>query len=163
ANHGATGVLPGHSLAGRAPRARRPATALGEARARGPGRRPASSHPAAAALAAIAGHLWHFIHRQSRRLARVSRTPRTGTAAAPSLRDAMQVIGKLCHDAGARLLVNSVHPAAWWRQADGVHLRWTDAAALHARPELHEHALVGVSAHDNDQVVQARNLGADFA
>ncbi|HYG43708.1 MAG TPA: thiamine phosphate synthase, partial [Bordetella sp.] len=62
-----------------------------------------------------------------------------------------------------RLLVNSVHPAAWWRQADGVHLRWADAALLHARPELPADALVGVSAHDNTQIVHARDLGADFA
>ena len=82
---------------------------------------------------------------------------------ATSLRDAAQTIIKLCHAAGARVLINSVHPAAWWRQADGVHLRWEDAAALHARPELPEGALVGVSAHDNAQIVHAREIGADFA
>ncbi|CAM4404489.1 Nudix family hydrolase [Bordetella muralis] len=82
---------------------------------------------------------------------------------ATSLRDAVQTIVKLCHAAGARVLINSVHPAAWWRQADGVHLRANDAAALHARPELPEGALVGVSAHDNAQIVHAREMGADFA
>ncbi|HYG43984.1 MAG TPA: Nudix family hydrolase, partial [Bordetella sp.] len=82
---------------------------------------------------------------------------------AVSLRDAMQAVLKQCHAAGARLLINSVHPAAWWRQADGVHLRWADAALVHARPELPAGALVGVSAHDNAQIVHARDLGADFA
>lgn len=82
---------------------------------------------------------------------------------ATSLRDAVQTIVKLCHAAGARVLINSAHPAAWWRQADGVHLRTNDAAALHARPELPEGALVGVSAHDNAQIVHAREMGADFA
>ncbi|MCD0506043.1 thiamine phosphate synthase, partial [Bordetella petrii] len=43
------------------------------------------------------------------------------------------------------------------------HLRWDDAAALQARPELPADSLVGVSAHDNTQVVHARELGADFA
>ncbi|OZI29551.1 NUDIX hydrolase [Bordetella genomosp. 7] len=83
--------------------------------------------------------------------------------AATSLRDAMQAVARQCHAAGARLLINSVHPQAWWRHADGVHLRWSDAAALHARPALPEHAWVGVSTHDNAQVMHARNLGADFA
>ncbi|GAB1577471.1 Nudix family hydrolase [Bordetella petrii] len=82
---------------------------------------------------------------------------------ATSLRDAMQAVLRLCHAAGARLLVNSIHPASWWRQADGVHLRWADAAALQVRPDLPAGALVGVSAHDNAQVVHARDLGADFA
>ena len=68
-----------------------------------------------------------------------------------------------CHAAGARLLVNSIHPAAWWKEADGVHLRAADAARLDARPALPEGALVGASAHDNAQVTHARDLGADFA
>src|SRR5690606_30802754 len=82
---------------------------------------------------------------------------------ATSLRDAVHTIVKLCHAAGARVLINSVHPAAWWRQADGVHLRWNDAAALSTRPELPDGALIGVSAHDNAQIAHARDLGADFA
>ncbi|KAG1257040.1 hypothetical protein G6F65_016059 [Rhizopus arrhizus] len=57
----------------------------------------------------------------------------------------------------------NAHPAAWWKEADGVHLRTADAARLTARPELPKNALVGVSAHDNAQVVHARDLGADFA
>ncbi|ARP96661.1 Nudix family hydrolase [Bordetella genomosp. 13] len=84
-------------------------------------------------------------------------------AAAASLHQAMQAVLARCRAAGARLLVNSAHPDAWWREADGVHLRAADAAALHARPELPSGALVGVSAHDNAEVLRARMLDADFA
>jgi 8-oxo-dGTP diphosphatase len=83
--------------------------------------------------------------------------------ASASLHEALQQIVKRCRAAGARVLVNSAHPAAWWREADGVHLRSADAARLTSRPELRAGALVGVSAHDNAQVVHARELGADFA
>ena len=44
-----------------------------------------------------------------------------------------------------------------------MHLRSADAARLTARPALPAGALVGVSAHDNAEVVHARELGADFA
>jgi 8-oxo-dGTP diphosphatase len=84
-------------------------------------------------------------------------------AGAASLHEVFQQVIKRCHAAGARVLVNSAHPAAWWKEADGVHLRTADAARLHARPELPAGALVGVSAHDNAQVVHAREIGADFA
>ncbi|AHV94215.1 Nudix family hydrolase [Bordetella holmesii] len=69
----------------------------------------------------------------------------------------------LCRRAGAQLLVNSVHPQDWWQQAHGVHLRASDAAALHSRPLLPEGSLVGVSAHNHAEIVHARELGADFA
>ena len=84
-------------------------------------------------------------------------------ANASSLHEVLQQVIKRCRAAGARVLVNSAHPAAWWKEADGVHLRTANAARLHARPELPAGALVGVSAHDNAQVVHARELGADFA
>jgi 8-oxo-dGTP diphosphatase len=82
---------------------------------------------------------------------------------APSLHHAMHAALMLCRAAGARMLVNSVHPPEWWREADGVHLRAADAAWLTQRPALPESSLVGVSAHDPAQVVVARGLGADFA
>ncbi len=68
-----------------------------------------------------------------------------------------------CRRAGARLLVNSAHPQAWWRLADGVHLRAADAASLHSRPDLPAGSLVGVSAHNHAEIQRARELGADFA
>jgi 8-oxo-dGTP diphosphatase len=79
-----------------------------------------------------------------------------------SLRAAMREALRRCRAAGARLLVNSAHPADWWREADGVHLRAADAAALRERP-LPEGALVGVSAHSQEEIARARELGADFA
>jgi 8-oxo-dGTP diphosphatase len=82
---------------------------------------------------------------------------------ASSLHEVMQAVLKRCRAAGARLLVNSVHPAAWWKEADGVHLRGADAARLAARPALPAGALVGVSAHGNAEVAHAREIGADFA
>ncbi|MFJ0942671.1 Nudix family hydrolase, partial [Bordetella bronchiseptica] len=86
-----------------------------------------------------------------------------GGADAASLRDAMQAILAQCRAAGARLLVSSRHPQAWWREADGVHLTARDAQALKQRPALPEGALVGVSAHGHAEIVHARDLGADFA
>ncbi|CAB3915068.1 Nudix family hydrolase [Achromobacter denitrificans] len=82
---------------------------------------------------------------------------------ASSLHEVLHSVLKRCRAAGARVLINSAHPAAWWKEADGVHLRSADAARLTARPALPAGALVGVSAHDNAEVVHARELGADFA
>ncbi|WP_251864676.1 Nudix family hydrolase [Achromobacter sp. Marseille-Q4962] len=83
--------------------------------------------------------------------------------AATSLHELLQQVLRRCKAQGARVLVNSAHPAAWWREADGVHLRAADAAGLSARPALPDGALVGVSAHDNAEVLHARDLDADFA
>jgi 8-oxo-dGTP diphosphatase len=84
-------------------------------------------------------------------------------AGAATLHDALLQVLQHCRHAGASVLVNSAHPHAWWQEADGVHLRAIDAAALTQRPDaLHADAKVGVSAHDAAQVIQARNIGADF-
>lgn len=89
---------------------------------------------------------------------------------AASLQAALQAVLQRCHAAGAQVLVNSVHPRAWWAQADGVHLRAADAAAVAAgagqaqalREALGPQAKVAVSTHDAAQVAVARELGADF-
>ncbi|OWT75619.1 MULTISPECIES: Nudix family hydrolase [unclassified Achromobacter] len=99
-------------------------------------------------------------------------------ADAPSLHAALQAVLQRCRAAGAQVLVNSVHPRAWWTEADGVHLRAADAADLvagravdHAadsgpaqalRAALGPQAKVAVSTHDADQVAVARELEADF-
>ena len=79
-----------------------------------------------------------------------------------------QVLAR-CRAAGARLLVNSVHPWAWSHEADGLHLRSADAhlqadgrsrSALLAT--LPEHALLAVSVHSPADVAVARRLEADF-
>jgi len=83
---------------------------------------------------------------------------------ADSLHQALRQVLARCRAAGARLLVNSVHPSEWWGEADGVQLRAADAAVLAARPALAAPgALVGVSAHDAAQLASASRLGADFA
>lgn len=45
------------------------------------------------------------------------------------LHEAFVKVLELCHRYQAVCLVNSVHPQAWWQQADGVHLRAADARA----------------------------------
>lgn len=83
--------------------------------------------------------------------------------ASASLHEALGQVLKPCREAGARVLVNSAHPEAWWRQADGVHLRAADAAARAQRPLARDDYWVGVSVHDAEQMAQARRLDADFA
>src|SRR5690606_2115774 len=93
---------------------------------------------------------------------------------------AFKQVVQLCHEHGARCLVNSCHPEDWWSQADGVHLRAADALALaSATSDAPEHApalspaavalrarvpgLIAVSAHTADDLAAARLLQADFA
>jgi len=85
-------------------------------------------------------------------------------AADAALHAAMQQTLTLCRKAGARLLINSVHPKSWWQEADGVHLRAADAAVRHARPDVATAvATVGASAHTAEELTQAANINADFA
>ena len=86
-----------------------------------------------------------------------------GGVAAPDLYEALVTVLARCRAAGARVLVNSMHPAQWWALADGLHLRSTDAAHLSTRPALAEGALLGVSTHNLAELAQARALNADFA
>lgn len=66
-----------------------------------------------------------------------------------------------CHTYGAKLIVNSIHPKAWWAQADGVQLRSQDAVQLEQRP-LEQDKFVGVSCHHLADVLYANHLNADF-
>ena len=86
-----------------------------------------------------------------------------GGVSAPNLAEALITVLARCRAAGARVLVNSMHPAKWWALADGVHLRSIDAANLSTRPALAEGALLGVSTHNLAELAQARTLNADFA
>lgn len=79
------------------------------------------------------------------------------------LHQALQSVLARCHAAGARILVNSIHPEAWWHEADGVHLRSQDAAQLNSRPTLAAGKRVGVSTHNLPELEHARALDADFA
>ncbi len=81
--------------------------------------------------------------------------------AAESLHEILCRMLALTRAAGARVLVNSVHPAQWWGQADGVHLRSTELSA--ATGDLPGHCWIGASAHNARELDQARAAGARFA
>lgn len=86
-----------------------------------------------------------------------------GGVAALDLQQALVTVVARCRAAGARVLVNSIHPPEWWALADGVHLRSSDAACLSTRPALAAGAQLGVSTHNLEELAQARALNADFA
>ncbi len=77
---------------------------------------------------------------------------------------AFQQVVERCHEFGARCLLNSVHPADWWQQADGVHFRAADAVSrqLAGLAEPPHTGLIGVSVHTADDLAAARDLDADF-
>ncbi|MDY3331343.1 MAG: Nudix family hydrolase [Pelistega sp.] len=66
-----------------------------------------------------------------------------------------------CHEHGAKLLINSAHPRAWWALADGVQLRAQDAVQLDERP-IPSDKLMGVSCHHLADILYANHLQADF-
>ncbi|MCC2597615.1 Nudix family hydrolase [Pusillimonas sp. MFBS29] len=83
-----------------------------------------------------------------------------------ALHAAFGQVVRLCHEYGARCLVNSCHPEHWWPQADGVHLRAADAVALAdggttIKDQIE--GLLAVSAHSATELDAARTLSADFA
>jgi 8-oxo-dGTP diphosphatase len=80
--------------------------------------------------------------------------------ASNSLHAALRDVLSRCHAAGARVLINSVHPLAWAQQADGLHLRSEDARQQ--RPELGQHQLLAMSTHHAEDLARARALRADF-
>lgn len=51
-------------------------------------------------------------------------------ADAAEVRAGLEAVLRVCREAGAPCLVNSVHPEEWWVLADGVQLRAKDAAAF---------------------------------
>lgn len=65
-----------------------------------------------------------------------------------------------CVSHGARLIVNSTHPHAFWSRADGVHMTARDLMRLDARPDV---AWCIASCHDDDQLERAGALGIDAA
>ncbi len=81
----------------------------------------------------------------------------------PELKAALDLVLTRCHAAGARVLINSIHPESWLLGADGLHLRSNDAQACLKRPALEKHQLLGVSTHNLSDLNQARKLEADFA
>lgn len=84
------------------------------------------------------------------------REPGLDDADAEALFDQVRVLTRA---AGATLLVNSRHPQALWRKAEGVHLTSADLAALRQRPELE---WVGASVHSAAEIEHAAQLQLDF-
>ena len=83
------------------------------------------------------------------------------TGDADSLREAFTATLALCRQHGARCLVNSHHPSAWWSEADGVQLRADDAARV-LQDDTRPPGWLGVSAHTAADIECARQLQADF-
>jgi 8-oxo-dGTP diphosphatase len=65
-----------------------------------------------------------------------------------------------CEACGCLLMVNSAHPAHYWTEAGGVHLRAADLMRTGSRPGV---ARVGASCHNPDELSRAATLGADYA
>lgn len=65
-----------------------------------------------------------------------------------------------CRHHGARLIVNSAHPASYAQACDGVHMRAAELRLGVSRPRLR---IVGASCHDAEELALAARLGADFA
>lgn len=80
---------------------------------------------------------------------------------AKSLQAIFEYMLERCHAYGAQLIVNSVHPKAWAKKADGIQLRAQDAVQLDERP-LPKDKLVGVSCHHLADILYAQQLEADF-
>ncbi|CAM5203031.1 Nudix family hydrolase [Oligella ureolytica] len=68
---------------------------------------------------------------------------------------------ELCHQRGAKLLINSRHPRNWWPLADGVQLRSADAIQLEERP-IPADKLLAISTHHLADILYAQILDADF-
>lgn len=81
------------------------------------------------------------------------------------LHNALQKTTELCHQYGAKCLINSVHPWDWVGDTDGMHLRSQDAAQLvkqHQPAPIAEHQLLGLSAHHAQDLAHAATLASDF-
>ena len=68
----------------------------------------------------------------------------------------------VCHDYGARLLLNAHPDLVEEVAADGVHLTSERLMALSSRP-LGADKLVAASVHNEEQLLQAQKLGIDFS
>lgn len=74
---------------------------------------------------------------------------RTDNRGQDALYAAFQSVLALCRQHNAYCIVNSVHPAQWGEQADGIHYRAADAAALAGQPLDHS---TDPASHGNNPV-----------
>lgn len=77
-------------------------------------------------------------------------------------RDDARQLRRLCHEFGARLLVNDDPELAADVEADGVHLGQSDAPVSAARQLLGSGHLIGVSTRTLEQALRAEAEGADY-
>ena len=64
--------------------------------------------------------------------------------------------------AGAKIIVNDRVDVALAAKADGVHLGQSDLPAIEARRLLGEHAIIGISTHNETQLKEALSLPVDY-
>ena len=76
------------------------------------------------------------------------------------LEAAFHAVLERCRKAGAQCLVNSVHPEAWWSEADGVHLRSSDVLLRRAVPP--KPTLRAASVHNEEERLAAAEMAVDF-
>lgn len=79
----------------------------------------------------------------------------------PELEQLASLALSLCHNAGAKLLLNSSAELARRVGADGVHLNGTRLRQLHTRP-LPTELWVAASCHSPEELGLAQRLGVDF-
>lgn len=84
-----------------------------------------------------------------------------GLGAEQFLQEARQ-IQQLCHRFGVPLIINDSIEVALAVDADGVHLGQDDANAAQARQLLGKDKIIGVSAHNVQEALQAVQDGADY-
>jgi len=86
------------------------------------------------------------------------------TGSSTRLHAALQEVLALCRRWQAKCLVNSRHPLAWAQQADGLHVRFKDAARADVRQfaQSTSRGLLAISVHDEAQIQAAQALAPDF-
>lgn len=84
-----------------------------------------------------------------------------GLGAEQFLQEARQ-IQQLCHRFGVPLIINDSIEVALAVDADGVHLGQDDANAAQARQLLGKDKIIGISAHNVQEALQAVQDGADY-
>ena len=68
----------------------------------------------------------------------------------------------ICHEAGVPLIIDDDVELALAAGADGVHLGQNDLACAEARRRLGPEAIIGVSAHNVAEALDAQAQGADY-
>lgn len=88
---------------------------------------------------------------------------RAKTLAARPFLELARALVPLVHRAGGRLIINDRPDLAWMAEADGVHLGQDDLPAEAVRPWLPAKMIIGVSCHNEVDLLAVANAGvADY-